>query len=466
MDRITYIKSVSIILERSSGEVLLCKRNSSLSTFPSQWVFPGGKVSASLDENWIGDEQEVLDSLLREMYEEIGVLPGTPLTIPVEQRNRNWLSVDYDDKERRDFLESMKFLGRKQTPLFISRSFDAAYFHVKHNFIDSIDPQVDGSELVDLIWITPEDAIEKWEKMELRIPPPILHLLRTMKEDYENLSLRTLVETGLPIGLQTKVEFAPGIVAIPMLSQTAPPFISTNLMVISSNDEIILVDPGANDTDHLTSVLASLPVDPKYIIITHHHKDHWEGLAIIEDFYPSTTVLAHRDTIDKIESSLKKQLIPENITVGKKNLIIIESPGHTSGHISIFDENTSVLLAGDHLVGVGSAVLDPESGNMIEYFESTYKLLELNSYLILPAHGPPIYNPKDKLEEYIKHRTEREESIKHAILEGSKTLDDIVKVVYTDVPQEMWEYAKRNIQLHIDKLVKEKQIPALPNEGK
>ena len=93
MDQIKYIKSASIILERTSGEILLCKRNSNLSAFPDQWVFPGGKVSSNLDENWVGDEQEVVDSLLREMYEEIGVLPGTPFTIPLERRNRNWLSL-------------------------------------------------------------------------------------------------------------------------------------------------------------------------------------------------------------------------------------------------------------------------------------------------------------------------------------------------------------------------------------
>ena len=458
VEQIKHIKSVSIILERSSGEVLLCKRNSNLSAFPDLWVFPGGKISEELNDDWVGDEQIVVDSLLREMYEEIGILPGTPFTIPTASRNRNWLSVDYDDDSRKDFLVSMRFIGRKQTPLFISKSFDAAYYHIKHDFIDRIAPQVDGSELVDFVWITPVDAIKKWEGMELRIPPPILHLLRTMRDDYHNLALKTLVETSLPIGLQTKVEFAPGIVAIPMLSNTVAPFISTSLIIVSNENEIVLVDPGSNDVEHLSIILASLPVDPKYVIVTHHHKDHWDGLVVIEEYLPDISVLAHPKTLDLIETKLKKKEIPDVIMVGKKKLTVIDTPGHTSGHISIFDELTGVLIAGDHVVGVGSAVLDPEYGDMIEYFESTNNLLRLELYLMLPAHGPPIYYPRKKLEDYLKHRIQREDSIKQAIMDGCKSLDEIVVLVYADVPQDMWEYAKRNIQLHIDKLVKEGSI--------
>ena len=55
----------------------------------------------------------------------------------------------------------------------------------------------------------------------------------------------------------------------------------------------------------------------------------------------------------------------------------------------LFDEERKVLIAGDHVVGFGSAVLDPVTGSMTRYFESTRKMIDLDPKLVLPAHGPP-----------------------------------------------------------------------------
>lgn len=128
------------------------------------------------------------------------------------------------------------------------------------------------------------------------------------------------------------------------------------------------------------------------------------------------------------------------------------------------------MIAGDHIVGIGSAVLDFQNGDMSKYFKSTKELISLSPRLALPAHGPPSYSPVALLEMYLKHRTERENAILKGSLttsfinqvaynEGHESLDAIVSIVYKDVNQELWGAAKSNIALHLRKLMDEGRIP-------
>jgi len=86
-------------------------------------------------------------------------------------------------------------------------------------------------------------------------------------------------------------------------------------------------------------------------------------------------------------------------------------------------------------------------------------LIALNPRVAYPAHGPPNFAPVQLLETYLKHRQAREDAILSAYNAGKHTLDDIVKVVYGDVPESMWPFAKSNIALHLTKLKEDGKIP-------
>ena len=68
------IKSASAIIRKSTGEVYLGLRSKNLRTFPNFWVFPGGKIDEHLNENWKGTEKEVIDTIIRELYEETSIV--------------------------------------------------------------------------------------------------------------------------------------------------------------------------------------------------------------------------------------------------------------------------------------------------------------------------------------------------------------------------------------------------------
>lgn len=465
MEKQQYIKSVSIILQRSDSKVLICQRSLESSFFPGFWVFPGGKVDTELPDNWEGTELEVIETLYQEMYEEIGILPGTNYTVEPSNRKKEWFLIDYDDNQRKEFKQSIVYIGHKRTPPFRKRVYDAAYYHLKGEMADTFDPIIDGTELIDQEWILPEDAIKQWENGVKLIPPPILHLLRTLAKDPDNLEIITLIETDLPFGLQTRTEFAPGWQVVPIDSVTVEPFHNTNLIIFDRGEETLIVDPGASDEgrDHFMEMYSSLPSTPS-ILITHHHKDHYNALNFLTNEVKTLSVYGHPKTIAEIKLNIDSDkfnyvaIEDGSLNIGGVELKIIFSPGHTDSHLALYDKEFGVLIAGDHVVGFGSAVLDEMTGNMTQYIDTCRQLLNLDLKVIIPSHGPPSFKPSELLQQYIDHRMERENSILTSIQLGAGNLNEIVSSVYHDVPESMWDYAKINIRHHLKKLQIEGKI--------
>jgi glyoxylase-like metal-dependent hydrolase (beta-lactamase superfamily II) len=48
----------------------------------------------------------------------------------------------------------------------------------------------------------------------------------------------------------------------------------------------------------------------------------------------------------------------------------LHTPGHARGHLCFHDDERGILLTGDNIVGLGSVLIDPPQGNMIDYLKS------------------------------------------------------------------------------------------------
>jgi glyoxylase-like metal-dependent hydrolase (beta-lactamase superfamily II) len=73
-------------------------------------------------------------------------------------------------------------------------------------------------------------------------------------------------------------------------------------------------------------------------------------------------------------------------------LRIIGTPGHTAGHVSVFDPDAKVLVAGDALrTTSGLEGSDPQyTADPIDAAASVRKLATLDVKTILPGHGDPL----------------------------------------------------------------------------
>ncbi|GIE75586.1 hypothetical protein Aph02nite_15360 [Actinoplanes philippinensis] len=128
----------------------------------------------------------------------------------------------------------------------------------------------------------------------------------------------------------------------------------------------------------------------KHVILTHQHPDHAGGLA---EMVPqlSATLYAGTDDVAAIDAAGKPiQAVKDGDEVF--GLQMIGTPGHTLGHVSVFEPGTGVLVAGDALrnqnVLEGSA---PQyTADAAQAAASVKKLAGLDVRAILPGHGRPI----------------------------------------------------------------------------
>jgi glyoxylase-like metal-dependent hydrolase (beta-lactamase superfamily II) len=339
-------------------------------------------------------------------------------------------------------------------------------------------------------WRHPSEVLGDYTDFKLRLSPPTLGLLRCLAVDLPKKGKSPLNGSGShthrfwhalsqeiaseKFGTLTHLEFAPGLECVPILSNTLFPFHATNLVTILEDGTLLIVDPGANESGktHLETVLHRLNPTSLLVFLTHHHHDHIQSLDSIERLYPNSTVIGHPYTLNKIKTTLKQILVCQSdeddiIRLGNNREIhVISLPGHTRGHLALWDPKSKTLISGDHTVGFGSSVLDPDGGgNMIAYLESTRRLLELGEIqVILPCHGSPtLMNTSKLLQTYIDHRMEREKAIAEQWKQGNRSVDTLVKAVYTDTPEKLHLAAKRNVILHLEKLGTEGTIE-LSNE--
>ncbi|ESQ34218.1 hypothetical protein EUTSA_v10007371mg [Eutrema salsugineum] len=286
-------------------------------------------------------------------------------------------------------------------------------------------------------------------------------------------SMKQKLSPSLPVQ-----EYPPGVMVVPMRSRTLKPFKTTNLVVFApengSRDHLgtdfvaygdaLIVDPGCLHKLHveLKKIVSALP-RKLIVFVTHHHRDHIDGLSAIQESNPDAILVAHvktRHRIDGWSGNYTPVSGGENIYVNGQRLTVIFAPGHTDGHMALLHTSTRSLIVGDHCVGQGSAFLDIRSGgNMTEYFQSTYKFLELSPHVVIPMHGRVNLWPKHMLCGYLKNRRSREESILKATENGAQTLFDIVSNVYSSVDRSFWFAAASNVRLHIDNLAVENKLP-------
>jgi glyoxylase-like metal-dependent hydrolase (beta-lactamase superfamily II) len=127
----------------------------------------------------------------------------------------------------------------------------------------------------------------------------------------------------------------------------------------------------------------------KHIVLTHLHQDHVGGLAEVEPLVKASIYAGAGDVYSIISD---KELKPLNEGDELFGMRIVETPGHTLGHISVFEPATGILVAGDALrTSAGLDGSDPENtADSAKAAASVRKLAAMDIKAILPGHGHPL----------------------------------------------------------------------------
>lgn len=102
---------------------------------------------------------------------------------------------------------------------------------------------------------------------------------------------------------------------------------------------------------------------------------------------------------------------------------VVWTPGHTPGHICLFDADRHFLLSGDHVlepITPNVSLWHDGLGNPLgAYLDSLRKVASLDADLVLPAHGEPFIGLQRRVAELLAHHDEREAAVQ-ATLEGRR----------------------------------------------
>ena len=264
--------------------------------------------------------------------------------------------------------------------------------------------------------------------------------------------------------LSASIEFRPGILLFPLRTPTLPPATHTNCYLVGRS-EAVLVDPGSPFPAEIARLRAGLAAAEARlgrravaIWLTHHHPDHVGGVAALRSAL-AVPVLAHAATAARlaergieVDGELRDG---EEWPLGGSPpflLRVLHTPGHARGHLSFLAPLEGALLCGDLVSGLGTVVIDPPEGDMEEYMLSLARARSSGARVLLPAHGPAIFDAPARLDELVDHRLEREERVLAAWRAGRREPAAMVDEVYADTPNAARPLAERQIVAHLERL--------------
>ena len=193
-----------------------------------------------------------------------------------------------------------------------------------------------------------------------------------------------------------------------------------------------------------------------YLIVTHAHPDHISGISILKRKTGVRSILHSAEVTDiPIDKRVNDGDV---ISLGGIDLEVVHTPGHNPGHICLYIRKSRILFSGDHILAKTTTALQPPWGDMTQYIESLRKLLKYDIDLMLPAHGPPITEPRRRIEELIQHRLEREQQVFETLKKGKNTVKDITSEIYPELNGFLFAVAKGQTYAHLLKLEKEGKV--------
>ena len=220
----------------------------------------------------------------------------------------------------------------------------------------------------------------------------------------------------------------------------------TNTWVLRApgSDEIVVVDPGPDQDDHIARLVALGCI--RLVLISHRHGDHTDGI----DKLVAGTGATVRSVGSGFLRGMGAHLIDgEVIHAAGLRITVLATPGHTADSVSFVLDDA--VLTADTILGRGTAVIDDEDGSFADYLASLHRLQAIGRRVVLPGHGPELDDLSAVAAMYLAHRAQRLEQVRHALLAlgDDATARQVVEYVYTDVAEELWEPAESSVRAQL-----------------
>jgi glyoxylase-like metal-dependent hydrolase (beta-lactamase superfamily II) len=322
-------------------------------------------------------------------------------------------------------------------------------------------------------------------------------------------------------------EVAAGVYRIPLpLPNDA--LRAVNVYAVTDGTNLVLIDSGwalpeARQllTDALKGIGAELG-DVREFLITHVHRDHYTQAVVLRREFGNKISLGQLE-----EPSLKASASPDQfpmqaqiellrhsgadavvtalgqlfgdsprhteahlwegpdewLTPGRRTVLpnreleVVHTPGHTSGHVVFVDGAAGLLFSGDHVLphitpSIGFQPVPAESP-LNDYLDSLKLVRALPDQRMLPAHGPVSDSVHTRIDELLEHHRQRLETMAAQVEAGATTAYDTAnRLGWTRRGRKLSEMDAFNQMLavletgaHLDLLVSQNKLVAQQVDG-
>ncbi len=257
-----------------------------------------------------------------------------------------------------------------------------------------------------------------------------------------------------------------------------------NSYIIKDSERSLIVDTGLNRKACLHAMhrgLATLGIDlaQSDIFITHLHADHfglvsklvtdttnilfsrpekelmesWEGFGAMVDYaalngFPENELEAaldkHPGAKYGAEWVPKVKILDDGdaVDVADYHFKCVTTPGHTLGHLCLYDQDKKILLAGDHIlidITPNIQCWSDTANPLKDYLASLDKVYQLPIDLVLPGHRRLIDNPRARIEELKKHHAHRLDEVLTILKKGPLSAFQMAAHMSWDIDCESWD---------------------------
>jgi glyoxylase-like metal-dependent hydrolase (beta-lactamase superfamily II) len=262
------------------------------------------------------------------------------------------------------------------------------------------------------------------------------------------------------------------------------PLKALNSYVIKNKKRNLIIDTGWNQEECMIAMqagLSELGVDlgRTDFFITHLHADHFGLLSNLvtdtskiyfnqpdagrlragfrlDDFtrfarlngYPESELQASLQSHPGFQFRPKESLFfhilkeGDTITIGDYRFRCVETPGHTPGHMCLYEPRQKSFVAGDHILNditPNIQLWSDERNPLEEYFASLDKVSELDIELVLPGHRSIFRNCRERIQELKQHHQKRLDEIISILEKGDKHAFQVASEMSWDILCDSWD---------------------------
>jgi glyoxylase-like metal-dependent hydrolase (beta-lactamase superfamily II) len=244
-----------------------------------------------------------------------------------------------------------------------------------------------------------------------------------------------------------------------------------NCFLLPDGEQVDMIDCGMSSQESFALIAAALRdvAGPRArlrrLLVTHIHPDHYGGAGEMTQRYGADLYL-HRlevpmvhpryleieQLVEEVGRYLQVHGVPdaeadflknasrgfrqfvkpalpvlqldgtEVLELGRRRLRVEWTPGHSPGHVCLFDAESRILFAGDQLLPNASpnVGLHPQStpNPLDDYLGGLKRLVALEPALVLPAHGRPFDSAEARVAELLDHHRRRKDQMVALIGDG------------------------------------------------